>query len=83
MFKKRSEIKKAHDYLQLYGPYYIFYIKKTKSSLEHTQARLAPQLLGNLPFSYAHYSEISLTNYAAMGKSLNFWASISSFVKRD
>lgn len=47
MFKKRSEIKKAHHYLQLYGPYCIFYIKKTKSPLEHTQARLAPQLLGN------------------------------------
>ena len=47
MFKKRSEIKTAHDYLQLYGPYCIFYIEKTKPSWEHTQARLAPELLGD------------------------------------
>ena len=64
MFKKRNEIKKVNDYLQLYGPYCTFYIKKTKSSLEHTQARLVRRLLGNLSLMLllllSHFSRVQL-----------------------
>ena len=56
----------------------IFYIKKTKSSLEHmTQPTQGwYHNFWGMSFPYAYYSKISLTNYVALGKSLNFSLSL-------